>query len=257
MVTMKIAIRMDDITPGMDWKKFLRFKGLCDRYGIKPLIGVVPSNMDENLNIDKPENAPAQDFWEYVRMLEKEGWCIAQHGVTHVYSNKNPGCFPLNRLSEFAGTGYEKQYESLKRGKEILSDHGIAAGLFMAPAHSFDRDTVRALRELGFVGLTDGFGSFPYERWGMTFYPISHSRGSVLKNRGKAGYTTFVIHTNTMDESDFDMYARIFEEHRDRLASYSDLLRVKPKKRGVFGNVGEYLMALGKFFLVSGKNLKR
>ncbi|MDE6984516.1 MAG: DUF2334 domain-containing protein, partial [Lachnospiraceae bacterium] len=39
---MKISIRMDDITPDMDWAKFLRFKALCDRDQIKPLIGVLP-----------------------------------------------------------------------------------------------------------------------------------------------------------------------------------------------------------------------
>ena len=36
---MKIAVRMDDIAPGMDWKKFNDFKELLDEYGIKPLIG--------------------------------------------------------------------------------------------------------------------------------------------------------------------------------------------------------------------------
>ena len=48
---MKISIRMDDITPDMDWARFMRFKALCDQYNIKPLIGVVPDNNDAKLNI--------------------------------------------------------------------------------------------------------------------------------------------------------------------------------------------------------------
>ena len=48
---MKITIRMDDITPDMDWAKFLRFKELCDLYQVKPLIGVVPANQDTMLHI--------------------------------------------------------------------------------------------------------------------------------------------------------------------------------------------------------------
>ena len=100
---MNIAIRMDDITPDMDWAKFLRFKELCDLYQVKPLIGVVPENMDENLHIDEPGNAPIRDFWGYIRELQKEGWSVAQHGVTHIYTTKKMGCFPLNRFSEFAG----------------------------------------------------------------------------------------------------------------------------------------------------------
>ena len=44
---MKIAVRLDDITPDMDWEGFLRFKALLDRYQVKPLIGVIPQNRDE------------------------------------------------------------------------------------------------------------------------------------------------------------------------------------------------------------------
>ena len=32
---MRITIRMDDITPGMNWDKFLRFKAILDKYDIK------------------------------------------------------------------------------------------------------------------------------------------------------------------------------------------------------------------------------
>ena len=145
----KISIRMDDITPDMDWTKFMRFKALCDKYRIRPLVGVVPDNQDPNLHLGKPSDAPGGDFWGYMRELEKEGWCIAQHGVTHIYTTKKMGCFPLNRLSEFAGTGYERQYRALERGKEILASHGISTDIFMAPAHSFDRDTIKALKKIG------------------------------------------------------------------------------------------------------------
>ena len=85
-MSMKIAIRMDDITPDMNWENFLRFKRLCDQHQIKPLIGVVPDNQDENLHFEpasqnkavsatgkatpfylteeenQPSNIP-QDFW--------------------------------------------------------------------------------------------------------------------------------------------------------------------------------------------------
>ena len=39
---MKIAVRMDDITPDMDWEKFEAFKTILDKYNIKPLLGIVP-----------------------------------------------------------------------------------------------------------------------------------------------------------------------------------------------------------------------
>lgn len=89
---MKISIRMDDVTPDMDWAKFMRFKGLCDLYQVQPLIGVVPSCQDEMLHIDAPKTAPVA-FWDYLKTLEDEGWTIAQHGVTHVYHTKRWGAF--------------------------------------------------------------------------------------------------------------------------------------------------------------------
>lgn len=46
---MNITVRLDDITPDMDWERFYKFKALLDQYQVKPLIGVVPDNRDELL----------------------------------------------------------------------------------------------------------------------------------------------------------------------------------------------------------------
>lgn len=78
---------MDDVTPDMDWAKFMRFKALCDLYQVQPLIGVVPDCQDAMLHIDEPEISSAA-FWDYLKTLKDEGWTIAQHGVTHVYYTK-------------------------------------------------------------------------------------------------------------------------------------------------------------------------
>ena len=248
---MNISIRMDDITPDMDWAKFLRFKELCDLYQVKPLIGVVPENQDAMLHIDEERD----DFWECLLQLEKEGWVIAQHGYTHIYSTKKKGCFPLNAISEYAGKPYEEQLAYLKKGKQILESHGIYTDIFMAPAHSYDKNTLKALKEVGFSKLTDGFGDRPYEWKGLTFYPISFKQSNSLKQ--EKGYTTFVIHANTMNEKDFERYEKLFAEHKDKLISYQDYLKVSTEKRGVIGRVKEYLMAISKYVLVRVNSLRK
>lgn len=248
---MNISIRMDDITPDMDWAKFLRFKELCDLYQVKPLIGVVPENQDAMLHIDEERD----DFWECLLQLEKEGWVIAQHGYTHIYSTKKKGCFPLNAISEYAGKPYEEQLANLKKGKQILESHGIYTDIFMAPAHSYDKNTLKALKEVGFSKLTDGFGDRPYEWKGLTFYPISFKQSNSLKQ--ERGYTTFVIHANTMNEKDFERYEKLFAEHKDKLISYQDYLKVSTEKRGVVGRVKEYLMAISKYVLVRVNSLRK
>lgn len=245
MVTfMKITIRMDDITPGMDWEKFLRFKELCDLYQVKPLIGIVPDNKDPMLEIDEHRG----DYWDYLLTLQKEGWVLAQHGVNHVYKTKKKGCFPLNALSEFAGLSYEEQYQALKNGKEILESHGVYTDMFMAPAHSYDKNTLKALKELGFTKITDGFGKEPYTWKGLTFYPISFKQSSSLKKT--KGYTTFVVHANTMNDKDFERYERLLKEYQNRILSYEKYLQIKPEKRNVAGRVSEYMLAIMKYILV-------
>lgn len=235
---------MDDITPGMDWDKFLRFKEICDRHEIKPLIGIVPENKDSMLNIDEPR----EDFWDYVASLKSDGWIIAQHGETHVYATNKKGCFPLNALSEFAGKSYEEQFEAIKRGKQILEQRGIYTDFFMAPAHSYDKNTLKALKNLNFKNITDGFGKMPYSWKNITFYPISFKQESSLKKN--SGYTTFVVHTNTMNDRDFERYERLFEKQRDSFISYGEYMAQKPENRNALGHFKEYVMAYIKYILV-------
>ena len=165
---MKIAIRLDDITPGMDWKKFLEFKELLDRYGIKPLIGVVPDNQDPMLSTGESR----EDFWEYVKELKEQGWVIAMHGCTHIYNSKSGGMFPLNDFAEFAGNSLEVQREKIRRGKSLLEEKGIVTDFFMAPAHTYDENTLLALKENGFTKITDGFGKKSYPSRNKDIYQI-------------------------------------------------------------------------------------
>ena len=241
---MKIAIRMDDITADMNWKNFLALKELFDRHGICPLIGVVPDNRDENLRMDPPR----EDFWEYLGKLHGQGWVIAQHGQYHRYTTQKGGCFPLNRFSEYAGVPYEKQKSMIEEGKKILEGKGIRTDIFMAPGHTFDRNTLKALRECGFRYLTDGFGKTPYSREGLTFLPISSRKKDCFKDR--EGYTTLVIHANGMSEAEIGWYEGMLAEYPDRFISYGQLLTLPVTKRGFAGNLAEYIQASCKRILV-------
>lgn len=246
---MKIAVRLDDITPDMDWQRFFRFKALLDQYQVKPLIGVVPDNRDENLrgSSESRKDAPA-DFYAYIRGLQEEGWSVALHGMNHVYSTKKGGLFPLNDFSEYAGKPYEEQKEMIARGKQILEEHDVHTDLFMAPAHSYDRNTLRALKENGFQALTDGFGEQPYLWQGLTFYPISFRLSDTLKK--KKGYSTMVVHTGTIQENELAGYEKRFQAEGVTWISYEEYRKVPAVKRGLSGRIREYLMARAKFLLV-------
>lgn len=230
----------------MDWVKFNRFKELMDRYYVKPLIGVVPLPEDPGLSRGEARS----DFWPYVLSLRDElGWEIAMHGLHHVYTTKRGGMFPLNHQSEFAGLPYDKQRKMILTGKKVLADHAIVTDIFMAPSHTYDRNTLKALKENGFTRMTDGFGKLPYIYEGITFYPVSFRQQSSL--RQKDGITTFVVHCNTLEEKDFVRYEKIFQEQQ--MLPYRELLYYRPVKRGIGGRLKERAMASAKRLLVSAK----
>ncbi len=240
---MKIAIRMDDITPDMDWEKFDRFRALMEKYHVKPLIGIVPDNQDPNLSRD-PER---EDFWEQMKGLQEQGWILAMHGCHHIYTTQKGGLFPLNCFSEFAGVPYEEQLRMVREGKRILEEHGIATDFFMAPAHSYDDNTLKALQAEGFTRMTDGFGQRPYLYKGMTFYPISFRMERTLQQ--KEGASTLVVHANTMTEKDFAKYEQIFQTQE--LLPYPEYIYMQAEKRGLLGHLKEYGMATVKRLLVA------
>lgn len=245
---MKIAVRMDDITPDMNWENFRFFQKLFEEAGIQPLLGIVPDNRDENLHKEEPR----QDFYEVMKDLQKQGYVLSMHGCHHMYSTKKGGIFPLNNFSEFAGVSYTEQKKMLEEGKQLLLEKGIVTDMFMAPAHSYDKNTLRALKELGFTKITDGFGKRPYTYKGLTFYPISFQLSRSLKQ--KSGYTTMVLHANTITEKDKERYTKIFKEHGKDMISYSEYLETEAVRRTFFGRGKEFLLAKLKFLLAGIRN---
>lgn len=241
---MKIAVRLDDITPDMDYEKFYKMKQILDTYQIKPLIGVVPFNEDKNL-MQGPKH---EDFPGFLQGLLREGWSMALHGYEHLYSTNKGGLFPLNHFSEFAGLSLDKQNAMIAEGKERLANWGIETDIFMAPAHSFDRNTLKALKKNGFSYMTDGFGKKPFVRSGLVFLPIAIKQSDCYKET--EGYTTLVYHTNTMEEKDFVRCKKLFEDNKKSLISYEELLKQSPSKRWFIGNIWEYCLATLKHIFV-------
>lgn len=267
---MKIAVRLDDITPDMDWERFLRFKALLDRYQVKPLIGIVPDNQDENLKKQTKssvsENAGTQaqqhkalgqsqipeDFWNYIKELKAQGWTLAMHGVHHTYTTHKSGMFPLNNFSEFAGIPLDRQREMLLQGKQILKEKGIKTDIFMAPAHAYDRNTLKALKEIGFTALTDGFGSRPYLWKGIKFYPISFNLSTTFKK--KNGYSTMVVHTDTVTTDDLNRYESYFQNKNIQWISFQEYLKQSARKRIFIMRWKEFLMAKAKYLIIKTRN---
>lgn len=242
---MKTAIRLDDITPDMDFGKFNRIKDILDAAGLQPLIGVVPFSQDSNLRIENPH----EDFDVFIQNLSAEGWIIALHGYHHLYTKKAKGVFPLNNFSEFADVDYDRQFVMIKEGLSMLRQWKVEPVMFMAPGHTFDKNTMKALKANNITKITDGFGEAPYIRDGITFYPISKKRSECISD--KDGYSTYVLHTNTMSDDAINSFEKLINENRDKFISYSEYLNVKAGERSFLGIIKEYTLATAKHYLVS------
>lgn len=186
-----ILLRFDDICPTMNWEQWSKAKKLMDNAGVTALLGIIPDCKDPDLQIDTPK----EDFWEYIKELQTQGYTIAMHGYQHVFDIQASGIVTPKKHSEFAGHPYEVQYDKIKKGKGILLRHGIKTDVFFAPAHSYDDNTLKALAANGFKYISDGKSCRPYKRHGVICIP-AHSGGIPNINENSKGYFTAVLHAH-------------------------------------------------------------
>lgn len=165
----------------MDWKQWNKAIEVFEKYDVKPLLGVIPECKDPDLQIDSPK----ENFWEYLKNLQLKGYTLAMHGLYHQFE---PGMH-----SEFAGLSYEIQFEKIKTGKTILLSHGIETNIFFAPAHAYDKNTIKALAANGFKYMSDGFTKKPICREGVICIPCRSYGAGKIKRKG---FYTSVYHAH-------------------------------------------------------------
>ena len=195
MMTARYLFRMDDITPTMDWGRFWALLRLFQRHRVKPLLGVVPDNKDQKLDLQEPETR----FWDIMRLLvERDVVEIAQHGYQHVLE-RNSGNALLNQQnnrrmlrSEFAGYSFNEQLERIHKGRTILQENGLPTDFWFAPNHSFDLTTLNALKTAGFTAVSDGLSLRPYKHRGLIFVPQQLWRPAWAP----CGVYTICLHSN-------------------------------------------------------------
>lgn len=248
---MKFIVRFDDICNQMDIDRFLLVKNYLDNKNIKSILGVIPDNRDRNFQNFSVNN----DFWDLLAVFKSNGDLIAQHGFQHIYHTKNSGILGINKDSEFAGLSYNEQLTMLKNGKDILVDHNMWQPIFMAPSHSFDLNTIKALKNLGFTTITDGFSLYPYFYNDMFFLPQLFSS---TKSFG-IGVYTICLHTNTISDNQIKKLFNFIDDNEDLFIDPNVLIYNKNKFKSLkfkllhmfFSGFFYCLRFLKKYFTVS------
>jgi len=204
----RYIMRLDDACPKRNMAKWDRMEALLEKYGVKPLVGVIPDCKDPEMDCFTED----ADFWtKRIASWQKKGWQLALHGYNHIFKTNCGGINPVNHRSEFAGLPYEEQKRMIADGVAILRSHGINPKVFFAPAHTFDENTIKALQDASDIRIiSDTPANKPFSKYGMTFVPQQSGRVRKLP----FNTVTFSYHPNTMNESSFVNLEKFLQQNR-------------------------------------------
>ena len=210
-------IRLDDASEYMDVEKWARLEFLLAKYGVKPIVGVIPNNQDKTL-VNKYRRD--SEFWNKVQAWNAKGWSIALHGYTHEYVSGDGGMNPVNDRTEFAGLALTAQREKIQRGIHIFHAHQIEPKIFFAPFHTFDGNTIKALKEESKIRIiSDTVANDIYKMDELYFIPQQSGHAQRLPFK----VTTFCYHPNTMTDNDFTMLENFFIRNKEKFITVDDL----------------------------------
>jgi len=214
-----IHLRFDDITPNSNHQNLEKILAGLARLRISATFGVVPDNLDSKLMVSHYSTEIIQELSH----THKSEPCLAMHGHQHVYVNKEPGILRFPTKSEFASLPFDVQKEKLLIGISKLKDWDIKVDTFFAPSHSFCVETVRALKELDFKYILDGWGGFPYDYLDLTFLP-----------QQMGGFRTFpfgvschCFHVDAWCNTRLNNFLQFIEVYQDKIISLSQYQQVE------------------------------
>ena len=220
--------RLDDACPTLEKEKWSKVEEVFDKHDVKPMVGIVPNCKDDNLMKDDDD----PHFWEKALDWQKKGWAIALHGYDHCYiSDKGyDGLNPLWRRSEFAGVTLDVQKKKIRDGVAVLKEKGLDVKYFFAPSHTFDENTLTALREESDIRIiSDMYTLMPYRESDFVYIPcqIGHPQKMSLP-----GMFTICLHPNMMKESDFTRLEAFIKKKKKKVIAFDeiDISRVGKKR---------------------------
>jgi predicted deacetylase len=224
-------IRFDDLCPTMSDVRFERFVSITARFGVKPILAVVPDNHDPELNRQPPD----PNFWNRMRSLEAAGATTAMHGYRHLCTSRGKSLLDLHQETEFAGVEESQQRQWIRCGLEILRANGLSPRLFVAPRHGFDRHTLHALAGEGLAVLSDGFARRPFMRHDTLWIPQQLWEPV----RKKTGLWTICIHTNTATPALQDKLENFLAENAKHFTCFDNVIAQKPTELHWSERLGE------------------
>jgi len=213
-------LRFDDLCPTMDRARWERFLPLIRRFGLCPILAVVPENQDPDLERD----APDRGFWEEMRQLAAAGAAIGLHGYRHLCEGHGRSLISLHARTEFAGVAEETQRERICDGIARLRAEALLPKLWVAPRHGFDQATLRVLHGEGIEVVSDGFAQAPFREHGAMWIP--QQLWEPIEKR--TGLWTICLHANSATDEQVRALGAFLERFSSQFTSVDRVLAEWP-----------------------------
>jgi hypothetical protein len=215
---MKILLRFDDIAENMNWSLLEKCEELFDKYKIKPVLGIIPNNQDKELLSHPKKN----NFWQLVKKWENKGWEISMHGYNHLYDmdTHKKDLFMHGGKSEFCGHTLKSQKKKIKLGLAVFKKNNVNVRSFFAPNHTYDLNTLEALKEFDINIVIDGYGVKPYLKHGIKFIPQLFYKLFFLP----FGIQSTQIHLNYWKEKDFINFEKFIKNNYKNIITFDEVI---------------------------------
>lgn len=224
-------VRLDDACPTNDLSQWNLIEDQLSKFEIKPIVCITPENKHPVLIRSKYDDT----FWERAHRWQNKGWLIALHGFSHEFISKKSGIVPLNNFSEFAGVPYQIQLDKIRNGYNILTANGIYPKYWVAPAHTFDKNTLKILRgETPIRIISDGISEYPYNQQGFLWIPQQ-----LWKFQYKPkGVWTICLHPDMLKKDWINVFFKQIESYHDSFAfDINDLIKTYNERKRSIGDL--------------------
>lgn len=147
------------------------------------------------------------------------------------------------KRSEFNGLPLDKQKEKVRMSVAVMREHGINPKYFFAPGHTFDMNTLVALREESDIRIiSDTIATRPYRYKSFVFIPQFSGQCREMKMNG---LYTFCFHPNSMNDAAFEKTDLFLQNHKDMFISFDDVDVEHAGKKSIF----DKMLSLGYFMM--------
>lgn len=234
MLRSKLLIRLDDASKNMDMGKWILFEEIFLKYNILPIMAVVPNNLDLGISYSND----LKDFWDIIRRWQSYGWTIAMHGYSHeLHSTTTKTIVDINKYGEFGELDFTIQETKIKLSLEMFKENNINVDMWVAPAHNFDLNTLKALSNNTDIRLiSDGISLDTFCEYGFYWIPQQLWRFKF----SLFGVRTICLHPNDMSFNDIALFEKKILIYHKYISTVGEIT-YHNRSKTIFDKIYEFL----------------